>query len=342
MMSPSARDDDGQVTDLHRVEMVEPSGTLLVPDAATRSPAAAEVVARDPGPLVSVVMPCYREPIPVLQRTLDSILVQSYSNFEIVVVVDDPENATVVRFMEESAEVDHRIRVVLNPRNLGVWPSYNRGVRESRGELIAIQDADDVSTPMRLEKLTEFLLAHPNVGVVGSALEYRDAATGRTLLKRTYPADAASGIRRFSPLAHGTTLRWACLDGTLGGYDESPAYRHAADYELWCRWHAGGVRMANVPETYYSYYQSDTNFKAQNVKAILRDTVRIKRLYARTLRFGVGDFLWLALEIMAIALPTRVIGPAFYAVSRWRSARLARAGAKRASAARWGASTRNF
>jgi glycosyltransferase involved in cell wall biosynthesis len=297
----------------------ESSWRTHVLDAARGSLVAAASVARDPRPLVSVVMPCYREPIPILRRTLDSILVQSYTNVEIVVVVDDPENEAVVRFMKEWAEADHRIRVVLNPRNLGVWPSYNRGVREARGEIIAIQDADDVSAPARIERLTEFLLRNPSVGVVGSALEYVDETSGRTIMTRTYPSDVAGAIRRFCPLAHGTTLRWAHLFGTHGGYDESSAYRHAADYELWCRWHAGGVRMANVIETYYSYYQSDTNFKARNVRAILQDTVRIKRRYARRLRFGVGDYLWLALEVLATALPARAIVGAFYAVSRRRS-----------------------
>jgi glycosyltransferase EpsE len=270
-------------------------------------------------PLVSVVMPCYREPIPIIRRALESICAQSYSNLEVVVVVDDPENETLLQFLSERSELDPRIRIVPNPRHLGVWPSYNHGVREARGEIIAIQDDDDVSAPERIERLTEFLLRNPAVGVVGSALDYVDEASGRTIMTRWYPSDVAGAIRRYSPLAHPTTLRWAHLFATHGTYDESSAYRHAADYELWCRWHAAGVRMANVRETYYRYYQSDSNFKARNVRAILRDTVRIKRRYARRLRFGVGDYLWLALEALATFLPGRAIVTAFYGVNRRRT-----------------------
>jgi glycosyltransferase involved in cell wall biosynthesis len=233
--------------------------------------------------------------------------------------LDDPGNGVLLAHLKQQAAADDRIRVVVNHHNLGPWGSYNRGVREAKGEIIAIQDADDVSAPTRIEALTDFLLRNHDVGVVGSGLEYVDVASGRTLLTRTYPSDPGHAIRRYSPLAHGTTLRWAHLFKTNGGYNESRAYRHAADYELWCRWYVAGVRMANLPDPLYTYYQSDANFKTQNVRAILRDTVRIKARYARELRFGIGDYLWLAVESMASVLPARAVVSAFYFVNRWRS-----------------------
>ena len=77
--------------------------------------------------------------------------------------------------------------------------------------------------------------------------------------------------------------------------------------------------MANVPDPLYLYYQSDANFKALNVRAILRDTIRIKTRYARRLRFGIGDYLWLAAETAASLMPARAVVAAFYAVNRRRS-----------------------
>jgi len=272
-------------------------------------------------PLVSVVLPCYREAIPVLRRSLDSVLVQTYPNIEVILVVDEPGDDVKIAVLRELAESDSRIRVVVNHQNLGPWGSYNRGVQEASGEIIAIQDSDDMSAPTRIESLTRFLLANPTVGVVGSALEYRDAATGKSLMQRAYPSDPARAIRRYCPLAHPTTVRWAHLFAAHGFYDESQSIRHAADYELWCRWQVAGVRMANVSEALYTYNQSESNFKAQNVRAILRDTIRIKARYARRLRFGAGDYLWLAAETLASALPSRAVVAAFYAVNRRRSTR---------------------
>lgn len=293
------------------------------PANAGQTPDGSAIVAPVEPLLVSIVLPCYREAAPVLRRALDSVLNQTYPNIEFILVVDDPDDQVKIAFLKELAEADDRIRVIVNNQNLGPWASYNRGVREARGAIIAIQDSDDVSEPTRIEVLTRFLLEHPSVGVVGSALEYVNEAGERTLLRRTYPSDPADAIRRYCPLAHPTTLRWARLFATHGYYDESRAYRHAADYELWFRWQIGGVRMANVPDPLYLYYQSDANFKALNVRPILRDTIRIKARYARRLRFGIGDYLWLAVETLASVLPARAIVAAFYAVNRRRSTELA-------------------
>lgn len=287
-----------------------------------RHPEELSIISSSPAPLVSIVLPCYREPASVIHRTLDSVLAQTYPKIEVIVVVDDPDNVALSALVKERAQADDRVKVVVNPHNVGPWASYNRGVREATGEIIAVQDADDVSAPNRIEALTHFLLRNRDVGVVGSALEYVDATSGRVLVTRSYPRDPTRAIRRYSPLAHGTTLRWTHLFQSHGGYSESSEYRHAADYELWCRWWVRGVRMANVLDPLYRYFQSDANFKARNVKAILRDTIRIKAMYARRLSFGIGDYLWLAAETIACLLPAQVVVAAFYIVNRWRSTRL--------------------
>ena len=266
-------------------------------------------------PLISVVMPCYREPLEVLERTIDSVLGQTYHNLELVIVVDDPSQAATIAMLRRRAATDARARVFVNPTNLGVWPSYGRGIREASGELVAIQDADDISLPRRLERLEGFLAEHPEVDVVGSSLEYVSAETGETLLVRHYPPRVRAQIRRYCPLAHATTLQRAGLYDRHGFYDVSPRYRHAADYELWCRWYAAGVRMANVKDVLYRYYQSETNFKAQNVRAILKDTVRVKRDYARRLRFSLGDYIRMGMESAAGVLPPAVIMGLFYTLN---------------------------
>lgn len=276
---------------------------------------------RSGDPLVSVILPCYREPVSVVGRALDSVFGQTYRHLEVIAVLDDPGNAELSAFLDERAGHDARLKVIRNEVNVGPWLSYNRGVVAASGSIIAIQDDDDVSYPGRIETLTRFLVEHPDVGVVGSAVAYIDEASGRTILTRIYPPELSQAIRRYSPLAHPATVRRADLFRVHGLYDGSPEYRHAADYELWCRWFVNGVRMANVPQVLYGYYQSPRNFKARNVRAILHDTVRIKRRYARRLHFGVVDYLWLAIEAAATVLPAQAIVAGFYVVNRWRSRR---------------------
>lgn len=271
--------------------------------------------------LVSVVMPCYREPLAVLDRAIDSILDQTYRNLELVLVVDAPHRLEVIACLEKRALEDHRVRVFVNPANLGVWASYSQGVRQARGQMIAIQDADDRSLPQRIEKQVAFLLTNPDVDVVGSALEYVDSDTDASLMVRRYPQEVGREIRRRCPLAHATTMQRTGLYESHGFYDESPDCRHAADYELWCRWFVDGVHMANIPDCLYVYYQSSQNFKTQNVTAILRDTIAIQHAYAVALGYGVLDYCYLFAESVAALLPTRAIVALFYSMTRRRSGR---------------------
>ena len=272
-------------------------------------------------PCISVVMPTYGEPLDVLRRTVDSVLAQTFSDLELVIVVDNPDRRDAIEMLQSYAKSDRRVRVHINEANIGVWPSYNRGVRLTRGRYIAIQDADDVSLPTRLEVLHSFLESNPGVDVVGCSLRYVDAETGARLLERHYPADISEAIRQVCPVAHATTLRKAGLHEQYGYYDESHDVRHAADYELWLRWYLRGVCVRNVQDVLYLYYQNRSNFKARNVKNILRDTVRLKRRYSARLAFGLMDRMWMLAESAALFLPSGLILRLFYVVSRLRSKR---------------------
>lgn len=267
-------------------------------------------------PTVSVVMPTYREQSEVLLRAVDSILMQTLTDLELIVVLDDPDNSANEALLEQRAADDPRLRVHVNPRNLGAWASYNVGLRLVRGRFIAIQDSDDASAPNRLETLCAYLEAHPEVDVVGASLEYVDAATGRRLVTRRYPSDVERSVRRFCPMAHGTTVRRRGLHERYGYYDESPEVRHAADYELWCRWYAQGAKLRNTDDVVYTYYQYQSNFKNTHVRPILRDTVTIKRRYARTLGFGTVDRLYLEAQALLVHFPASIITAAFYSYNR--------------------------
>ncbi|MCX7717159.1 MAG: glycosyltransferase [Candidatus Sumerlaeaceae bacterium] len=266
-------------------------------------------------------MPCYREAVPILKRTVDSILAQTLRDIELIAVLDDPQNKEALSLLQDFAAADNRVRVLVNEKNMGVWPSYNRGIRAARGRLLAIQDADDVSDPRRLEVAAAYLAAHPEVDVVGMGLIYVDADTGATLMTRRYPPDAGSVIKRYCPVAHATTLRRRELHERLGYYDESQELRCAADYDLWMRFYAGGAVIRNIPDALYTYYQSTSNIKTLNTKRILRQTIRIKLRHARTLRFGAGDYLYLACEAALLLLPEPAIRRLFYAVMRRRQPR---------------------
>ena len=118
-------------------------------------------------PFVSVVMSVYNGG-EFLKDAINSILSQSYKNFEFIIINDgSSDNFSEILELYD----DERIKVLNNQENKGLVYSLNRGLLESIGKYIVRMDADDISLPNRIEKQVEFMQREPEVGVCGSYIE---------------------------------------------------------------------------------------------------------------------------------------------------------------------------
>lgn len=180
-------------------------------------------------PLVSVLIPVYRTQEVYLREALESVLRQTYTNFELLVLDDCPDSPReeVVR-----SYTDSRIRYVCNEKNLGIADSRNKLISMSKGEYLAILDHDDVCLPTRLEKQVAFLREHPEVGVVSSQLRYIPRQT-----ESRYPEsdrDIKMGLMFGCSLPHTAAMIRRCvLDMLPEGYEKD--YFPAEDFRLWAR-----------------------------------------------------------------------------------------------------------
>jgi glycosyltransferase involved in cell wall biosynthesis len=168
-----------------------------------------------------------------LRAAIDSVLAQTWRDFEFLIIDDASSDDTTAQV--ESVR-DPRIRLIRLPENIGLTRSLNIGLRESRGDLIARHDSDDLSAPERLAKQVTFLSAHPDVALVGSQARLIDAG-GHSRGARDLPL-GSNGIRWLSlldnPIIHTAAMfRAAVVRDELGGYDES--FGCCQDYDLWAR-----------------------------------------------------------------------------------------------------------
>lgn len=115
-------------------------------------------------PIVSVVMPTYNRENQ-LPAAIDSILNQTLSDFEFIIVDDGSTDGSWL-LLQEYAKKDKRIRLIKNDQNRGIAYSRNRGNEIARGKYIAIMDSDDTSIPDRLQASVDYLEEHPNTTVV--------------------------------------------------------------------------------------------------------------------------------------------------------------------------------
>ena len=101
---------------------------------------------------ITVVMPAYREKAEQIEVAIDSILNQTYQEFQYIIVLDDPQNKELETLIRAYAEKDARISLYINEKNSGCPFSKDRGIRLADTEYVAIMDSDDIARPHRLEK----------------------------------------------------------------------------------------------------------------------------------------------------------------------------------------------
>ena len=199
----------------------------------------------DNAPLVSVLL-CAHNAEAHISEAIESILSQSYAQLECIVV----ENGSSDRTWEIiQGYTDPRLRAFQT--NLAQLPfNLNYGLMHSRGEYIARMDADDVAHPERLSKQVDFLLAHPDVAVVGSWFERFGENPGLCSL----PVNNAS-IRRSLPfrlaLCHPSIMMRRDVLLRARGYE---GIRHCEDFDLWLRlMRDRSIQFANLPEPLLRY-----------------------------------------------------------------------------------------
>ena len=108
--------------------------------------------------MVSVLMSIYNERIEWIKQSVESILNQTYKDFEFIIVIDNPEMDLECRkYLEKRTYEDARIKLIWNEKNIGLAQSLNKGIKIAKGEYLARMDADDISLSDRLEMELEYL-----------------------------------------------------------------------------------------------------------------------------------------------------------------------------------------
>ena len=265
------------------------------------------------GPRVSVIMPVYNAER-YLEKAARSILDQSFADIELI-AIDDGSTDSSPAILERLA-VDPRLRVISNPRNLGIVKTRNRGLAavHSAAEFVAMMDSDDISLPHRIAAQIRHFELHPNCALVGSHNFIIDE-TDRVIGRRTYPIDYDSICRvitRYNPIAQPVAMIRRSVLRQVGDYDER--YPRCQDYDLWCRI-AEHHPIANVDDFLLQYRISASQGKTTHLKESLRLTLTIQRHYLFHPRFmnPLNVAAWLA-QATLLRLPDALVMRAFKAL----------------------------
>jgi glycosyltransferase involved in cell wall biosynthesis len=230
-------------------------------------------------PLVSVVMPVLDPHPTYFRQAVDSILAQTLTDLELV-IVEDPSASSGAELLRDLS--DRRVRHIRNDQRTSLVDQRNQALDASRADFIAMLDADDIAEPTRLAKQLELLRAHPDVGVLGSQLTIIDE-TGAQIGTRTYPTEhdaIVHAMARYNAIAQPSVMCRRKVLFDVGCY-QYRAFPVNEDYELWSRLAANGVRFANHPEPLIRYRVHQSGTKAMMLKRMLRATIDVKDKFWR-------------------------------------------------------------
>lgn len=205
---------------------------------------------------ISVVMPVYNADN-FLEESINSILTQTYQNFEFIIICSSPTEETR-RILSKYLELDARITITYQEKK-GIIFARNFGCQQAKGEYIAVMDADDISVPERFESQVNFLEKHPDIGIVCSWADYID--------------DRGMVFKKADPPTNHFVIGWFLMFGNcmfhltamcrsdvlikLGFY--TPAENgFPEDYDLWIRAFQM-TKLANIPKSLGKYRMHTSN-----------------------------------------------------------------------------------
>jgi glycosyltransferase involved in cell wall biosynthesis len=202
-------------------------------------------------PTVSVLMPVRDTPAAMLDQAIDSILAQSFRDYEFLILDDGSRDAQTRRCLERRAGQDSRIRLECGLAR-GLPATLNAGLARARGELIVRQDSDDWSETRRIERQVAFLRVHDEIALCGTAawMHQQDGTPLWRTRAVAMPAAIRAALERGNPFVHGSTVYRRETALGIGGYREgSPC---AQDYDFCWRLAEAGDG-ANLEEPLYHY-----------------------------------------------------------------------------------------
>lgn len=217
---------------------------------------------------ISVIMGIYNCE-KTLSTAIDSILNQTYTDWELIMCDDCSKDGTYDVANEYAKQYPDKIKLIRNEQNKMLSYTLNRCLEHATGEYIARMDGDDISTEDRFEKQIKFLEEHPEYQLVSSVMQrFSDEGLSNVAPKPEIP-DKFS-ILASTPFNHATIMTYKYVYDSLGGYIDEDRTIRCEDYDLWFRFFAKGYKGYNIQEPLYLVREDLAAIKRRTIKNRLR------------------------------------------------------------------------
>lgn len=214
--------------------------------------------------MISVIMSTYKESESQLRQSIESILNQTYEDFEYIIILDCPDNQLHKAILESYKEKDPRIRFYINEKNIGLANSLNKGIQLANGEFIARMDADDISLPDRFKDQLKYI-QDKNYDLIGGITQMIDENGDLIYSIQKVPTnyDKIKKILKYGQcIAHPTWFGKKVVFDTLNGYRKIPL---CEDYDFTLRAVLSGYKISNLNKVVLQYRMTNNSISRQNL-----------------------------------------------------------------------------
>lgn len=263
-------------------------------------------------PLVSILMTAYNAEA-YIEEAVNSVLGQTYSNIELI-VVDDKSSDRTLTILREITKNDKRVRVIAKHKNGGPSVASNLGLKYIKGKYLARMDADDVSYQDRIAKQVEYMESNKDVIAVGGQCELIDK-NGNSIGMKQFPTKTekiSEALYMYNPMQHPSMMvNLELLPEKKFRYNENSVLAH--DLELLYMLDQYG-RLANLPDTVLKYRYHGDSLSLNNPRKTFVHTVEVREVakdiygYSPTFKAKIVDAMQ---RIVMTILPNSMVYPLF-------------------------------
>lgn len=249
-------------------------------------------------PEISVLL-CVYNGEAYLAACMESILTQTFTDFEFVVVNDGSTDRSL-EIINAYAQKDPRMFIVNRRKNAGISASVTEGLKHCRGKYIARMDQDDISLPDRFLMQHRYLESHPEIDVVGSSLAFIDEdgnLTGKTLIRPTDPLIIRLQMYYRCVIHNPSTLMRAAYYQKYNQDSQEVGYYAADDYSLWLRENTHHL-YANLAEPLLKYRLHSKQTSSEKSRIQMDETLRAAQIAYQ--------------ELLDRSIPVDMIEPFYY------------------------------
>ena len=242
-------------------------------------------------PEISVLMSIYAEPADAVNVAVESILNQTFANFEFIIVNDNPARADTRKIFDTLSTKDNRIQVLTNDRNRGLGYALNAAIQRSSADIVARMDTEDISFPERLKKQISFMKAHPDIDLLFT--QWVDLTEcNQTIVRQPRRKDFININKSFftkSLLMHPTLVarKEVLLDNPY------PEMGRPEDIVLWLQLMRKGYKFDVIEEPLYRYRVDRINVAQRYAKIKKGSENLLPHLVRESRHYWSNAYFWL-------------------------------------------------